>query len=182
MSEGAVLPSSSAAVREQPPLAGMSRRALGVAAACLLAACTTPALYKPQTGLWRGRLALNTEEDRPQSFSASFELTGSAEQGELEIYNPLGNIVAKLFWSPGMATVNTGSEQRSSASLDELVAQVFGTAIPVQALFAWLQGDAQAVVGWQVDLSRYAQGRISAVREQPLPRANLRVVLQSPDA
>ncbi|MDH5858766.1 lipoprotein insertase outer membrane protein LolB [Lampropedia aestuarii] len=127
-------------------------------------------------------MSLTTEEARPQSFSASFELTGSAQQGELEIYNPLGNIVARLFWSPGLATVHTGSEQRSSASLDELIARVVGTPIPVQALFAWLQGDAQAVVGWQVDLSRYAQGRISAVREQPLPRANLRVVLQSPDA
>lgn len=178
----AVLQPSPADVNHLPQSAGLSRRALGVAAACLLAACTTPALYKPQQGVWRGRLALTTEENRPQSFSASFELTGSAQQGELEIYNPLGNIVAKLFWSPGLATVNTGSEQRSSASLDELVAQVFGMSIPVQALFAWLQGDAQAVVGWQVDLTRYAQGRISAVREQPLPRANLRVVLQSPDA
>lgn len=162
--------------------AAWPRRAFCLGAAWFLAACTTPALYVPKQGLWRGRLALTTEEERAQSFSASFELRGSQQQGELEVYNPLGNIVAKLQWSPGQATVDTGSEQRSSASLDDLVAQVFGTPIPVQALFAWLEGDAQAVVGWQVDLSRYEQGRISAVREQPLPRANLRVILQSPDA
>lgn len=157
----------------------LPRRALCIGAAWLLVACSTPSLYVPKPGLWRGRLALNTEEERPRSYSASFELRGSEKQGEFEIYNPLGNVVAKLAWAPGQASVDTGSEQLSGRSLDELVAHVLGTPIPVQALFAWLQGEAQAVVGWQVDLSRYKQGRISAVREQPLPRANLRVILQS---
>lgn len=165
---------------KQPAL--LARRAWCVGAAWFLAACTTPALYVPQQGLWRGRLSLTTEEERPRSYSGSFELRGHARQGELEIFNPLGNIVAKMAWSPGQAWVNTGSEQLSGSSLDELVARVFGMPIPVQALFSWLQGEPEAVVGWQVDVSRYAQGRISAVREQPLPRANLRVILQSADA
>ncbi|THT99900.1 hypothetical protein E9531_11230 [Lampropedia puyangensis] len=157
------------------------RRAWCLGAAWLLAACTTPAIYTPQQGLWRGRLALNTEEERPRSYTASFELKGSQTQGELEVYNPLGNVLAKLIWSSQQAMVDTGSERLVSDSLDELVAHIFGTPIPVQALFAWLQGDAQQVAGWQLDLSRYSEGRISALREQPLPRTSLRVILQSPE-
>lgn len=106
-------------------------------------------------------------------------MVDALKRASAEVYNPLGNVVARLAWSPGHATVDTGSEQLSGGSLDELIAHALGTPIPVQALFAWLQGDPQAVVGWQVDLSRYAQGRINAVREQPLPRASLRVILQS---
>ena len=48
------------------------------------------------------------------------------------------------------------------------------------ALFDWLQGRATAAAGWQVDLSRMEQGRLSARRHDPQPPAALRIVLDTP--
>ena len=44
------------------------------------------------------------------------------------------------------------------------------------ALFGWLRGREGDVPGWQADLSRQGEGRISARRSTPLPTAELRVV------
>jgi outer membrane lipoprotein LolB len=55
--------------------------------------------------------------------------------------------------------------------------QATGAAVPVSALFAWLHGDIANVSGWTADLSRHAEGRISAKRLEPAPPAELRVVL-----
>jgi outer membrane lipoprotein LolB len=52
-----------------------------------------------------------------------------------------------------------------------------GSAIPVAALFDWLEGRNTAVPGWQADLSELGQGRLRAQRMQPPPAADLRVVL-----
>lgn len=153
-----------------------------LASACVLAACAAPRPYVLRQGIWCGRIALNTEEERPQSFSAEFALRGSPQQGELEVYNPLGNIIARLRWSPHQALLDKGAEQIAGDSLDALVAQVFGAPIPIAALFDWLSGHARQEPGWQVDLSRYGQGRIHALREQPLPRASLRVILHADDS
>ncbi|KKW67571.1 hypothetical protein AAV94_09775 [Lampropedia cohaerens] len=155
-----------------------------VGAAALLAACALPGRRTPYVlhqGHWRGRLALRTEESQPQSHVASFELRGSAQRGELQVFNPLGNVMARLHWGPGAAYLRTGNEQVEGESLEALAERVFGTAVPIAALFAWLSGQAQPVAGWRVDLSRFAQGRIEALREQPLPRTRLRVILENTD-
>jgi len=44
-------------------------------------------------------------------------------------------------------------------------------------LFAWLHGDAATAADWQADLSQLNDGRLAAVRAQPLPRATLRIAL-----
>lgn len=113
-----------------------------------------------------------------QSFSASFQLQGSAEQGQLDVFNPFGSQIARLQWTPGHAMLQQGSQMRHSDSLQELLRLSLGTELPVQALFSWLQGQPMATEGWQVDLSRHAQGRITAQRISPPPQATLRVVLQ----
>ena len=101
-----------------------------------------------------------------QSFSASFQLQGSAEQGQLDVFNPFGSQIARLQWTPEHAVLQQGSRLS------------LGTELPVQALFSWLQGQPMTAEGWQVDLSRHAQGRITAQRISPPPQATLRVVLQ----
>ncbi|HEY4664115.1 MAG TPA: lipoprotein insertase outer membrane protein LolB [Comamonas sp.] len=116
-----------------------------------------------------------------QSFSASFQLQGSPEQGSLDIFNPLGSQIAKLQWQPGTAWLQQGDRLTQSESLQELLRQSLGTALPVQALFSWLRGQEAVAQGWQVDLSRHAQGRITAQRTSPLPQATLRLVLQQPE-
>lgn len=163
----------------------VARRAMlrwGGSAALALTACSLPRqTYSPKAGLWRGRIALQTEDEPPQSHVANFELRGSAEAGSLDVFSPLGSVLARLRWDAQQATLDDGKNTYASDTLDELAARIFGSPIPVQALFAWLDGNAQQEPGWLVDLSRFGEGRISAVRQQPLPRATLRVILQSDD-
>lgn len=113
-----------------------------------------------------------------QSFSASFHLQGTPEQGSLDVFNPLGSQIAKLQWQPGTALLQQGDRTTQSDSLQELLRQSLGTALPIQALFSWLQGNNASAEGWQVDLSRHNEGRITAQRTSPSPQATLRVVLQ----
>lgn len=113
-----------------------------------------------------------------QSFSASFHLQGTPEQGSLDVFNPLGSQIAKLQWQPGTALLQQGDRATQSGSLQDLLRQSLGTALPVQALFSWLQGNNASAEGWQVDLSRHNEGRITAKRTSPSPQATLRVVLQ----
>lgn len=113
-----------------------------------------------------------------QSFSASFELKGRAENGELTLISPLGNVLAVLRWSPGQALLDRGSQDiQRFASIDELMERATGAAIPLPALFAWLQGNNATASGWIADLTRHGEGRVSAKRTLPAPEANLRLVL-----
>jgi outer membrane lipoprotein LolB len=152
-----------------------------VAAALVLglAACAQAPVRPPATAAaaqsWSGRLALQVDDPRAQSFAAGFELTGDAQSGEMKLTNPLGGTLAVLAWSPGSATLRSGNDTRQFASLDALAAQVTGTPIPVAALFDWLRGINTPVPGWQADLSQLAQGRLRAQRSDPLPAADLRL-------
>ena len=74
---------------------------------CALAPTPTsaPGLRAEQSA-WNGRLALQIEEQAgqtAQSFSAAFELQGTAAQGDLTLISPLGNVLARLDWTPGHA-------------------------------------------------------------------------------
>ena len=134
--------------------------------------------YDPQREEWAGRISLQVASEPVQSFSASFELKGRAENGELTLISPLGNVLAVLRWSPGQALLDRGSEDiQRFASLDELMERATGAAIPLSALFAWLQGKNAMASGWVADLTRHGEGRFSARRTLPAPEANLRVVL-----
>lgn len=149
----------------------------------LLAGCATPprpAAAEGEPASWAGRLALQTEAEAPQqqTFAAAFELKGGAQSGELRLFSPLGQTLAALAWEPGKATLRANDGMRDFDSLDALVAQVTGTAIPIAALFEWLAGRPAAVPGWQADLSQLGDGRIVARRSAPLPAATLRVALE----
>ena len=144
-----------------------------------LAGCAQPQLTPTgsQRTLWTGRMALQVQEQAAQSFSASFELSGSAQQGQLVLLNFLGGTVARLQWRIGHAEVTTGQNTRTSESLETLLQDVLGADIPVAALFSWLQGMQVAAAGWQADLSAIADGRLVAQRHTPEPQATLRIVL-----
>ncbi len=146
----------------------------------LLSACAMPpkTAAPPGVPVWTGRLALTVEEQASQSFSAGFELKGSAEQGELSLFNPLGGTVAMLAWSPGNATLRANGSTRQFPSLDALAREATGQPLPVGALFDWLAGTPTAVEGWEPDLRQVAQGRLQARRTAPPPAADLRVVFE----
>jgi outer membrane lipoprotein LolB len=152
-----------------------------LAGALLLGGCATaPKPAGPadaQAGPWSGRLALQVEDNQSQSFSAGFQLSGSAAAGELALFNPLGGTLAVLAWGPGTATLRSNGQTREFDSVDALLAHATGSAIPVAALFDWLRGTNTPVPGWQADLSLLGQGRLRAQRQQPPPPADLRVVL-----
>lgn len=133
----------------------------------------------PQALHASGRLALHVEQEPPQAFFTTFQLAGIPAQGQLDLYNPLGSTLAQVRWNPAEAVVQQGNTARSYASLDQLITELTGANIPIPALFDWLQGHATEVPGWQPDLSRQPEGRISAVRLQPLPRARLQVILDA---
>ena len=151
-------------------------------ATLLIAGCAQPTratgASDSKSGFWAGRLSLQVHSEPAQSFSASFELKGQPERGELTLISPLGNVLGILRWSPLEAVLDSGNQKiQRFSSVDELMAQATGAAVPMSALFAWLQGDNASVSGWSADLSRHGEGRISAKRAQPAPQADLRVVL-----
>lgn len=168
----------------QPRPAGSRRSActwLLVAAALAASGCA----LRPPRGdgdprggaHWSGRLALQVEDAQAQSFSATFDLRGNAERGELSLFTPMGSTVARLEWAPGAATLHADHGPRDFDSLDALVRHVTGTALPMPALFSWLDGQPADVPGWRADLSQSDDGRLTAYREDPTPPAVLRVVL-----
>ena len=150
--------------------------AIVVAAGCASPQRTT-APVSAATGPWSGRLALQVEDNQSQSFSAAFELKGSARAGELALHTPLGGTLALLSWAPGAATLRANGQTRDFESVEALVAHATGAAIPVAALFDWLRGIDTPVAGWKADLSLLGQGRLRAQRLEPPPPADLRLVL-----
>lgn len=151
-----------------------------LAAPIWLAACSSAPPSRPGEAIprsWSGRLALKIDSSPPQSFSASFELKGDAVRGTLGLYTPVGSTVAWLSWAPGQAELQARGERRRFDSVDALVSEATGTALPLPALFRWLDGQQSTETGWQADLSRIEDGRLVARRLSPLPEAELRVVL-----
>ena len=92
--------------------------------------------------------------------------------------NPLGNVLARIDWTPEHARLQSGETTQESTSLDTLLAQMTGTALPVRALFDWLRGVQTTASGWQAQLGDIHQGRLEATRHSPTPRATLRVIFE----
>ncbi|MRD48389.1 outer membrane lipoprotein LolB [Caenimonas koreensis DSM 17982] len=147
----------------------------------LVAGCASapkPATTGGAANVWAGRMALQVQDKPAESFSAGFELRGTARAGELTLYTPLGGSLAVLSWQPGQATMRSGGQVRQFDSADALIAQATGSPVPLAALFDWLSGRDTNVPGWRADLSRLNDGRVAAQRFNPLPQADLRIVLE----
>ena len=135
-------------------------------------------LNDQKIGLWTGRISLQLQSEPVQSFHAGFELKGEPQRGELTLISPLGSILGVLRWSPQEAELDSGNHNpQRFESVEALMAQATGASVPMNALFAWLRGDHANASGWTADLSRQSEGRITATRSQPAPKAELRIVL-----
>ncbi len=144
----------------------------------LLTACATPQPQISAPGAdFSGRLAVQVLKDPPESLSASFELQGSAQSGQMLLLSPIGTTLARLQWQPEFARLEQGQQQIDSTSLQQLTTRLTGTELPIRALFEWLAGRPADAAGWQVDLSQHAQGRITAERRLPAPTTVLRIAL-----
>ncbi len=158
-------------------------RLLFVGFAALLVACAAPPRLAPsEQPQWTGRLSIKVERDPVQQTSAGFTLIGNAAAGQLNLFTPLGGKAAEVVWGRDFATISDGKMGRNFPDLATALYQVTGADIPVSNLFDWLQGKQDKAldtsIGWEADLTRLESGRIVATRLQPLPRIELRVVLE----
>ena len=163
-----------------------------------LAGCAAVPPAPPGTQLLSGRLTLqvDAQPDRPaQSISASFDLRGNAEQGDLRLSTPLGTTLAAAFWGPGEARLVTPQGEQRFDDLDALSRDVFGESLPLRALPDWLRGrpwpgaaePAKPLqpgpgflqLGWSIDLTRFDSGQLQASRASP-PAVRLRAQMDAP--
>jgi outer membrane lipoprotein LolB len=149
-------------------------------AACAIKQRTTPLNGIENTAnssFFTGRISLVVQSEPVQAFSGGFDLQGNADAGELTLTTPLGSTAALLRWSPGVAQLQSGGQTQQYPSVQAMMERTTGAAIPIDALFAWLRGQTATAHGWLADVSRHADGRISAQRTEPAPPAQLRIVL-----
>lgn len=148
--------------------------------ALLLSGCAAPRMPATErdqnTAFWSGRMAVQVFNEPPESMSASFQLQGTAQKGNMLLLSPIGTTLARLEWSPDWAKLTQGAKAIESHNLPSLAHRLTGTELPIAALFDWLAGRTAEVPGWQTDLSQHAQGRLSAERLSPTPRTVLRIV------
>jgi outer membrane lipoprotein LolB len=158
------------------------RQMLSLGSALFLAACAqTPQRVAAPGGvrtLWSGRLSLRVDSDPVQSMTAGFDLRGSARQGELALYTPLGSTLARMVWAPGEAELQWNGQRRNFESMEALTQQATGTALPLDGLFLWLSGEPAQVPGWSADLRDLGDGKLVARRSAPLPAVEMRLVFE----
>ncbi|WP_333841936.1 lipoprotein insertase outer membrane protein LolB [Limnohabitans sp.] len=149
-----------------------------------LAGCATPShITQPLRSAhdnhaqWQGRISVQVQGHTPSLMSASFSLRGDAQNGELDLHSPLGTTLGALQWTPQRVQLSDGSKHQFFTSLADLTEQATGAALPVEAIFGWLQGRDVQATGWLADLSASAQGSITARRISPLPEVTLRIKL-----
>ena len=161
-------------------------RAGVLALAALLSACATPP--KPEavgstdaatadSALSRsGRFALSVTHASSQveAVQGGFSWRDDGRKLMLDLSNPLGNTLARVWVLPGQAMLErTDGSQEVASHPDALVEQVLGSPVPVAGLRDWLHGrtgpsavqnqrlDEQQQLssfeqsGWRVTLSRY---------------------------
>jgi len=144
------------------------------------------------TAVGRMSVRVDATPARPsQSLSAGFEWRGDGERGELSLLSPLGTQLARARWAPGLVTLLTPDGEARFETLEELAERALGERLPLGAWPDWLAGrpwpGAASMplaggtagfeqLGWAVDLSRHAEGRIEA-RRAAAPVAIVRIVL-----
>ena len=151
----------------------------------LLAACATPIPVRPlaqaaSAKQWQGRISVTVQSDPPRNMSAGFSLEGDARQGELNLFSPLGTTLATLQWNPTTTQWLQGGQQRRYDSMAHLTEETTGAALPMGAMFDWLEGKATASPGWFADLSTLQLGSLLAKRVSPEPLVVLRIKLDTP--
>lgn len=166
---------------------------MGWVALLALGGCASaPPPVGPQAETGRLLIRIDAQASaRAQSLSASFELSGDAQQGSLRLSGPLGTQVAWARWQPGDVRLVTPQETRQFPDLATLSREALGEEVPLGALAHWLKGQpwpgavAQATteppgfvqLGWQIDTRRLqAEGQLEAHRAAA-PAVLLRVRL-----
>jgi outer membrane lipoprotein LolB len=164
------------------------RLAWGVAVAALLSACASVPDSAP---VLSGRLAVSVAASAAgpaRGFNAAFDLQGDAQRGRLDLSTPLGPRLGTARWTPAEAVLDDGQSTRRYPDLTTLAKDLLGEPLPLQALPDWLRGrpwpgaahrageGGFEQLGWTLDTSQLADGRLNATRAAP-PAVTLRVRL-----
>lgn len=126
---------------------------------------------------YSGKISLRTASEPVSAWFANFELQGAADAGSLSLLSPLGTTLGTLRWTTTEALLQTPDSIQRYSSFEEALAALTGASVAPQALFSWLAGQSFVQAGWELDLSHFSNGRISARRTTPLPTAHLTLVL-----
>jgi outer membrane lipoprotein LolB len=136
-----------------------------------------PPTATDQAVVREGRLFLRVDSDPPTLTQADISLEGTPEAGQLTLYGPLGITQGQLRWSPNEAVWSRGQEERRFGSLDLLLTQTLGTALPVSTVFAWIEGRAVRLDGWDLVSLPSPEAPLVARRRYPAPTLELRLRL-----
>lgn len=162
----------------------MAQRLLAVCLALLgamLVACSAPSKrqeYVTPNDVWEGRLSVQVAGDAPQRISADFFLEGTARRASLTLNSPLGTRMARMQWDATSATLESGDQKRSFDSVDAMTSHSLGSALPLQAIFAWLHGRPETAPGWELQTLDRLQGRIRARSVDRTPAVQIDLLLE----
>lgn len=105
-----------------------------------------------------------------RSFSAGFELSGTADRGGLLLVTPIGSSLARADWQPGSVRLATPDQgERRYDTLESLSLDLLGEALPLQALPDWLRGRPWAGAPAQAVPGKTAEEPRQTLRPDPAP-------------
>jgi outer membrane biogenesis lipoprotein LolB len=166
---------------------------------------------KPVIKRWSGHLSLKLEAWQnlaADGGSFLFDLQGPMEKeqlheqlhaqlqaGQLDISTPLGTLMASIRWSSDSAVLHTPDGQQRFDSLDALLQQTLGEALPISTLTHWLDGHADPALpaiatadtndtmrfgqaGWDIDAGQLTQGLLRATRTGTAQKRGARLVIR----
>ena len=88
------------------------------------------------------------QDGKPQSLQGKFRWQQQGEQTDITLYSPLGQTIATIAITPGLAVmVQSDGEKRQAPNVTALTQEVLGWPMPVDGLRYWLQGFVQTVDG-----------------------------------
>ncbi|MBV6272892.1 outer membrane lipoprotein LolB [Alcaligenaceae bacterium CGII-47] len=146
------------------------RRWIGLLAMVLiLAACATPQRIGGADIAFErvGRFAVTVRAvNAPaQAAQGGFSWRDTGERLSLDLMSPVGNVLAQIQVSAQRAVlVRSDGERTSATDPDALLEQVWGHAVPVAGLRAWIQGQMQPGATPRA-IGRDPQGRIVAFKQ-----------------
>jgi len=96
-----------------------------------------------------GRLSVRYQQNgKPQSLQGKFRWQQQGEQTDITLYSPLGQTIATIAITPGLAVMaQSDGEKKQAPNVTALTQEVLGWPMPVDGLRYWLQGFVQNVEG-----------------------------------
>jgi outer membrane lipoprotein LolB len=135
----------------------------------VLAACAAPARIGGQGPAFErvGRFAVNLQPvaQAPYAAQGGFSWRDDGRTLRLDLSTPLGSVLARIQVQPGLSVLERADGSHETAdNPDALLALIWGHAMPVSGLRAWIRG--QPVQGRPVQgAQRDGQGRLTAMEQ-----------------